>query len=80
MNEEFKSLILQAKNVPSRLLMHRYVEFSLNVNWQMMVIISFKMRNPGLKIFIKSGFRMAIIAQNDNAASQKIAKESLSTK
>ena len=48
--------MLQTKNFPTRLLMHRYVEFSQNVNWKMMAIISLKMRNPGFEIFIESGF------------------------
>ena len=56
LNEELRSLILQTKNFPRRLLMHRYVEFSQNVNWKMMVIISLKMRNSGFEIFIESGF------------------------
>ena len=74
LNEEFRSLFLQITDFPRRLLMHRYVEFSQNVNWKMMVIISPEMRNPGCKIFIEFGFQMVIIAQNDHAASQKIAK------
>ena len=46
----------QTKNFPRRLLILRYVEFSQNVDWKMMVIISLKMRNPGFEIFIESGF------------------------
>ena len=74
MNEEQKSIILHTKNFPRRLLIHRYVEFSQNVDWKVMAIISLKMRNPGLEIFFESGFRMVIISYNDHAASQKIAK------
>ena len=39
-----------------------------------MVIISLKMRNLGFEIFFESDFANNIIAQNDHAASQKIAK------
>ena len=56
------SLILQTKNFPRRLLIHRYGEFSQNVDWKMMAIISRKMRNPGFEIFTESGFPMGIIA------------------
>ena len=56
LNEEFRSLILQTKNFPRRLPLHRYVEFSQNVNWKMMVIISLKMGNLGFKIVIESCF------------------------
>ena len=35
------------KNFLRQLLIHRYFEFSSNVDWKMMVIISLKMRNPG---------------------------------
>ena len=55
MNEEQKSIILQTKNFPRRLLIHRYVEFSQNV-WKVMAIISLKMRSPGFEIFFESGF------------------------
>ena len=74
LNEEFRSLILQTKIFSRRLLMHRYVEFSQNVIWKMIEIILLKMGNLGFKIFIESGFRMVVIAQNDHAASQKIVK------
>ena len=50
------SIILQTKNFTRRLLIHRYVEFSQNVDWKMMVIISVKMRNSGFEIFFESGF------------------------
>ena len=50
------SIILQTKNSPNRLLINRYVEFSQNVDWKMMAIISVKMRNPGFEIFIEYGF------------------------
>ena len=56
LNEEQKSIILQAKNFPRRLQIHRYAEFSHNVDWNMMAIISLKMRNPEFEIFIDSGF------------------------
>ena len=62
LNEEQRSITLQTKNFPTRLLIHRYVEFSQNVDWKMMAIISLKLRNPGFKIFIESGFWMIIIA------------------
>ena len=47
---------MQAKNLPRQLLIHRYVEFSQNVDWNMTSIISLKMKNPGFEIFIESGF------------------------
>ena len=50
------SVTLQTKNFPRKLLIHRYVEFSQNVDWRMIMIISFKMRNPGFEIFIESDF------------------------
>ena len=50
------SIILQTKSFPRRLLSHRFVEFSQNVDWKMMVIISLKVRNLGFKIFFQSGF------------------------
>ena len=56
MNEEQKSIILQTKNFPRRLLIHRYVEFSQIVYWKVMAVVSLKMRNPGLEIFFESGF------------------------
>ena len=56
LNEEQWSIILQTKNFPRRLLIHRYVEFSQNVDWKMIVIISLKMRNPGFENFFESGF------------------------
>ena len=56
MNEEPGSIILQTKNFPRGLLIHRYVEFSQSDDWKMMAIISLKMRNPGFEIFIESGF------------------------
>ena len=52
MNEEQKSIILKTKNFPMRFLIHRYVEFSQNIDWKVMAIISLKMRNPGFKIFL----------------------------
>ena len=62
MNEEQKPMILQTKKVPKRLLTHRNVMISQNVDWEIMAIISLKMRNPGFKIFIESGLRIVIIA------------------
>ena len=56
MNEEQKSIILQTKNFPRRLLIHCYVEFSQNVDWKVIAMISLKMRNPGFEIFFRSGF------------------------
>ena len=56
MNEELKLIILQTKNFSGRLLIHRYVEFSQNVDWIVMAIISLKMRNPGFEFFFESGF------------------------
>ena len=56
LNEEQRSIILQTKNFPRRPLIHRYVEFSQNVDWKMMAIFSLKMRNSGFEIFIESGF------------------------
>ena len=41
---------------PRRLLIHRYVEFSQNVDSKMMAIISLKLRSPEFEIFIESGF------------------------
>ena len=68
------SIILQTKKFPIRLLIHRYVEFSQNVDLKMMPIISLKMRNHGFKIFIEAGFSDGNLCLNDHAASQKIAK------
>ena len=56
LNEKQRPIILQTKSLPRRLLIHRYVEFSQSVDWKMMAIISLKMRNPGLEIFIESSF------------------------
>ena len=56
LNEEHKSIILQTKIFSRRLLIHRYVEFSQDVDWKMIAIISLKMRNPGFEIFVESGF------------------------
>ena len=58
MNEEPRSIILQTKQFPqtTRLLIHRYVEFSQNVGWKVMVIISLKIRNLGFESFPESGF------------------------
>ena len=56
MNEEQGSIIFQTKIFPRRLLIHRYVEFSQNDDWKMMVIISLKTRNPEFEIFFESGF------------------------
>ena len=50
------SIILQTKKFPRQLLIHRYLEFSQNVDWNMMAIISLKRRNPGFELFIESGF------------------------
>ena len=47
---------LQTKNFPRQLLVHRYVEFSQNVDWNTMAIISLKVRNPGFEIFVESDF------------------------
>ena len=47
---------MQTKNFPRRFLIYRYVEFSQNVDWKMMAIISLKRRNFGFEIFIESGF------------------------
>ena len=47
---------MQTRNLPRRLLIHRYVEFSQNVDWKMIVITSLKMRNPEFEIFFQSGF------------------------
>ena len=47
---------MQAKNFPSRFLIHRYVEFLQNVDWKMMVFLSLKMRNLGFEVFFESGF------------------------
>ena len=44
------------KNSPDDNRIHRYVEFSQNVDWKMMAIVSLKMRNPGFEIFFESGF------------------------
>ena len=55
MNEEQRSVILQTKNFPRKLLIYHYVKFSQNVDWNMMSIISLKMRNPGFEVFIESG-------------------------
>ena len=60
LNEEQRSIILQAKNFPRQSQIHRYVEFSQNVDWKMMAIISLKMRNPGFEIFFESGFSKGI--------------------
>ena len=57
MNEEQRSIILQTKNVLRRLLiMQRYLEFSENVDWKMLVIILLEMRNSEFEIFFESGF------------------------
>ena len=44
------------KKIPRRLLIHRNVEISQNVDWTMMAIMSLKIRNPGFEISIESGF------------------------
>ena len=62
MNEEQRSINLQTRNFPTQPLIHRYVDFSQNVDWNIMSIIPLKMRNHGLEIYIESGFWMVIIA------------------
>ena len=74
MNEEQKSIILQTKNFRRQMLIQRYVEFSQDVDWNMLSIISLKMRNPGFEIFFQSGFSDGSHCLNDHAASQKISK------
>ena len=74
MNEEQRSITLQTKNFPRQLLIHRYVEFSQNVDLNMMSIISLKMRNPGFEIFIESGFSDGSHCLKNHAASQIIVK------
>ena len=44
------------KNFPKQLLIHRYVEFSKNVDWNMMSIISLKMNKSRIRNFIESDF------------------------
>ena len=48
--------MLQIRIFPRQLQIHCYGEFSQNVEWKMMVIISLKLRKPGFKIFFESGF------------------------
>ena len=69
LQEEHMSIILQTKNCPRGLQVHRYVEFSQNIGWEMMEMISLKMRNLGFEIFFEAGFSDG----NDHATSQKIA-------
>ena len=74
MNEEQRSIILQTKNCPGQLLIHRNFEISQNVDEKMMAVIPVKMRNPGFEISLNLVFWMVIIAQNDHAVSQKMAR------
>ena len=48
LNEEQRSTILQTNKFPRQTQIHRYAEFSQNIDWIMMLIIYLKMRNPGL--------------------------------
>ena len=41
---------------PRGLQIYRYVEFSQNVGWKMLAMISLKMRNLEFEIFFESGF------------------------
>ena len=57
-----------------RLQIHLYIEFSQNVDWKLTAKISLKMRTLGFDISYECVFfRMAIITQNDHAASKRIA-------
>ena len=49
-------LILQTNNLPRRLQIHRYVEFSQNVGWKLVAMISLKMRKLGFEMFFESDF------------------------
>ena len=55
-------------------LKHRYDEFSQNFDWEIMAIISLKLRNPGFEIF-EFVFQESnhCIAKDDHAAFQQIA-------
>ena len=55
-NEEQGQSFCKQKISPRRLQIHRYIEFSHNVGWKMMAMISLKMRNLGFEIFFESGF------------------------
>ena len=55
LNEDQRSIILQAKRFPRQLQIPRYADLSQNFDWKMMVIISLKMRNPAFEIFIELG-------------------------
>ena len=63
LNEEQRSIILLTTNFPRprRLQIHRYVEFSQNVGWKMLAMISLKMRNLRFEISLNLVFRMVII-------------------
>ena len=55
-----ESIILQTKNFPRRLLILCYVEFSQNVDWQM--INDYFAQNEDSKFSLNMVFRIAIIA------------------
>ena len=57
MNEEQRLIMLRTKIFPRRLQIHRYVEFSLKVDWKMMVIVSLKLRNLEFEISFNLVFR-----------------------
>ena len=56
LNKEHISIILQTKDSPRQLQIRPCFEFSQDVDWKMMAIISLTVRNPGFEIFFDSGF------------------------